>query len=200
MRIRVAAVAAALAVLATAGCSAPATGLPRPAPRPTARSIELAAVVRWWWKRAASMPKKQYFDPRLCGLKQPYRIWLLAGGAPKGQRHRTCQIPAHRPILAPVVNELLPGRPNASHPPPVEGRMSVVLDGRKLTPIDVRNDRPYPIAAIAGNPIGLSAGDQTATDRGYWVLITAGLAPGRHRLSIHTPEPPSSRSWLIDSW
>src|SRR4051812_22342532 len=168
-------------MLATPGCAARTTGPARPTSSAKASErIGIAAAVRLWWQRAASTPKTQYFDPRLCGLKQPPGIWLLGGGATSGGQRRTCEVPTHQPILAPVINELLPPVPDAAHWPPARNRMSVTLDGRSLTPTKVANDRPYSISAVPGNPIGLRAGDQTATDRGYWVLISPGLAPGRH--------------------
>lgn len=201
MTIRLAALAAAaLAVLATPGCSGrttdPASSVK--VSRSPAESVDIAAAVRLWWQRAASTPKAQYFDPRLCGLKQSYTIWLLGGGASNGRQPRSCEVPAHHPILAPVINELLPAVPDASNRPLVRSQMSVKLDGRSLTPTEVTNNKPYAISAVPGNPIGLRAGDRNATDRGYWVLLDHGLAPGRHRLTAASTT--GSRSWLLDAW
>jgi hypothetical protein len=177
---------AAAVLLVTAGCSQHVTGAPRPVrAATTAPADDLHALVRQWWQRAAAIPESQYFDPKLCGLRQPADVWLLGGGAPKGEAHRRCAVPAHRPLLAPVLNEqILAGQP--SPPALIQSPMYVRLDGRPMTPTRVDNDRPYAIRAVKGNAIAVLRDGARVTDRGYWVLLP-GLTPGVHRLTIRTP-------------
>ena len=189
MTARRAAVVAVL--LTTVGCSGNVTPAARPVRPPIPSAVpttepagDLPALVREWWQRAAGIPGAKYFDPKLCGLKQPADVWLLGGGAPRGDDHRHCAVPAHRPVLAPVLNEQFPaGQP--SPPALTHIPMSVRLDGRPMTPARVDNDRPYAIRAVQGTAPGLPDGARV-TDRGYWVLLP-GLAPGEHRLTISTP-------------
>ncbi|MFB9837340.1 hypothetical protein, partial [Actinoallomurus acaciae] len=161
--------------------------------RPTA-GVDPASAVRQWWLRAASISASRYFDPRLCGLNQPPAIWLLGGGAPRGETERTCAVPANRPILAPVANYSAPA--DGPRPTPPAARMDVTLDGRSLTPIRVTNSGPYVIAsAVPGNPVEFESGERVVDD-GWWVLIDPGLAPGRHRLDIRVSGA-SSRLWTL---
>lgn len=202
MKSRPVRLAAALAVaLAVTGCTHPrSAGSPRAGgttgsarARPTAE-IDLASAVRQWWLRTASISAARYFDARLCGLNQPPAIWLLGGGAPRGRTERTCAVPAHRPILAPVANYSAPA--GGPRPTPSTGRMDVTLDGRSLTPVRVTNGRPYAIApAVPGNPVEFKSGERVVDD-GWWVLIDPGLAPGRHRLDIRVSGVPS-RLWTL---
>jgi hypothetical protein len=189
--VRHAAVAVAV-FIAMAGCSHPDAGRTARAPSskvihtPTAvastPTVDLELAVRRWYRRAAALPASQYFNPELCGLKQPVGIWLLGGGAPRGQKQRRCVVPSRRPILAPVVNELIPnGLP--SPPPLAETRMDVRLDGKPLTPTRVDNRQPYVLQAVDGSALAGVAEGKDVTDRGYWVLLP-GLAPGRHELVI----------------
>jgi hypothetical protein len=202
LTIRLAAAAAAI-LLATAGCSQRDTSGTARAPSaivttsPTVAAVVLHAAVRRWWQRAAAIPQAQYFDPKLCGLKQPPDVWLLGGGAPKGQTHRRCALPAHQPILVPVVNEQIPaGSPSSPPLDPIP--MDVRLDGRPITPTRVDNDQPYKIRAVPGNALAGIRDGERVTDRGYWVLLP-GLAPGRHQLIIRTASEPDSpnREWTL---
>jgi hypothetical protein len=182
---RLAAVAAVMLLMV--GCSAESKPDPRASRPASARpAVDLAYAVRQWYQRAASIPEPRYFDPRSCGLKQPAKLWLLGGGGAKARR--SCTVAAHRPILVPVINELIPGSA-ATAPPPPSSPMEVSLDGRPLTPTRIANRSPYRISAVRDNPIRLK-GTEQVTDDGYWAFIDPGLTVGRHKLTIHTPNLP----------
>lgn len=201
--MRLAVVVLSAGVLAATGCTTESSGTAGRPPTggatasPTARptgDVDLAAAVRRWWLRVASIPASRYFDSRRCGLNQPDTVWLLGGGTPRGRSERTCAVPAGRPILAPVVNYVMrAGDPRSTLS---AGRMDVTLDGRPLTPARVTNGRPYAIAsAVPGNPVDFKSGERVADD-GWWVLIEPGLAPGRHRLDIRVSGM-ASRLWTL---
>jgi hypothetical protein len=168
-------------------------------------NIDIASAVRQWWRRVASISRSRYFDPRLCGLKQPGTVWLLGGGtpqqmggvAPQGTPERFCKVRANLPILAPVANEFevvtdVPPRIPTLSP----NQVNVMLDGKPLTPVWVANSRPYKImSAVPGNSLELHAGTRLV-DGGYWVLIDPGLAPGRHHLNIRNFDTPN-RLWTL---
>jgi hypothetical protein len=204
MTIRLALTAVAVAVLATAGCSnqsaakdGPTADAAASPPAQRAGTVDMASAVRQWWQRAASISSSRYFDPRLCGLKQPDTIWLLGGGAPRGKSQRSCAVPADRPILAPVANYLAPAA-DASHLTPTLSptQMNVTLDGKPLTPTRVTNSRPYRLVSVApDNPLELHD-RMRVIDDGYWVLISPGLAPGRHQLNLHASGTPT-RLWTL---
>jgi hypothetical protein len=204
MTIRPALTAVVVGVLATTGCSkqsaagdGPTAGAAASVRAQPTGTVDMASAVRQWWQRAASISRSRYFDPGLCGLKQPDKIWLLGGGAPQGKPQRSCAVPAHRPILAPVANYLAPAA-GASHliPPLSPAQTNVTLDGKPLIPIRVTNNRPYRIVSAApDNPMKLRD-RMRVIDDGYWVLINPGLAPGRHQLDIHTSGTPT-RLWTL---
>ena len=164
--------------------------------RPTG-NIDIASAVRQWWQRVASISGPRYFDSRLCGLKQPGKVWLLGGGAPRGEAERSCTVTANLPILAPVANYFELSTDGPHHIPTLSpNQMNVTLDGKPLTPIRVANSRPYEItSAVPGNSLDLRDG-MRVVDGGYWVLIDPGLAPGRHRLDIRTFDM-SNRLWTL---
>jgi hypothetical protein len=204
MTLRLAVTAVAVGVLTAAGCSKQSADGDGPTAHAAAsiqtqpaETVDMASAVRQWWQRAASIPRSRYFDPRLCGLRQPDRIWLLGGGAPQGKSQRTCAVPAHQPILAPVVNYLVPvadaSRVMPTLPPT---QMNVTLDGKPLTPARITNSRPYRIVSAApDNPMEVHD-RMPVIDDGYWVLIHPGLAPGRHRLNVHASGMPT-RLWTL---
>lgn len=204
MTFRLAVTAVAVGVLAAAGCSKQSTAGDGPTadtaasiPAQPAETVDMASAVRQWWQRAASISRSRYFDPRLCGLKQPDKIWLLGGGAPQGKPQRSCAVPAHQPILAPVANYLAPTADAPRLIPTLSPtQMNVTLDGKPLTPTRVTNSRPYRIVSAApDNPMELHD-RMPVIDDGYWVLINPGLEPGRHQLNIHASGTPT-RLWTL---
>jgi hypothetical protein len=187
-----------------AGCSeqtiaryGPTTDAAASIPAQPAGTVDMPSTVRQWWQRAASISRSRYFDPRLCGLKQPDKIWLLGGGAPQGKPQRSCAVPAHQPILAPVANYVAPAADASQLLPTLSPtQTNVTLDGKPLIPTRVTNSRPYRIVSAApDNPMELHD-RMRVTDDGYWVLINPGLVPGRHQLNIHAPGTPT-RLWTL---
>lgn len=198
--VKVRAVALAAAFLAMAGCSqthvagtrpSPSPGATTPAATSPAGSVDLHDAVRRWWRRSISTHVSPVFNQHVCALKQPADIWLLGGAVTRPLNparpvtHRQCAVPADRPVLTPVYNELigtdLPSPTDQLTPVP----MDVRLDGRPLTPVRVDNPRPYRVQPVRYND-SVRPSNEWATDRGYWVLLP-GLAPGRHLLVIRTP-------------
>jgi hypothetical protein len=169
-----------------AGCSKQSMGTAGSAPshksvsttvQPTG-NIDIASAVRQWWQRAASISGSRYFDPRLCGLKQPGKVWLLGGGAPPGKAQRSCTITANLPILAPVSNYFELSTDGPHHIPTLSpNQMNVTLDGKALTPIRVTNSRPYKItSAVPGNPLDLRNGMRVVD--GGWGRASKANAAG----------------------
>ncbi|MGW0121297.1 signal protein [Streptomyces sp. NPDC003327] len=171
---------AAGSVSATPGVTGSASG----APEGGGEKLASGELQERWWTWAASEPEgtNPVADPdgRSCGRNQPRDVWFLAGTF-GGEVERTCEVPAGRPIAAPLVNLFGQRQDCAAF---VRGaRGTAVLDGKAVEP-EVHGGAPIVVIGARGNPItGEEGRFGGVVGCGLWVRLPP-LAPGRHELEI----------------
>ncbi|NUT47924.1 MAG: signal protein [Saccharothrix sp.] len=137
-----------------------------------------------WWTWAASSPddRNPVVDTtgEFCAADQPTDVWFVAGTF-GGAVERTCEVPAGRPIVGPVVNYVEDTQDGCTaRTTGAEGE--VTLDGR---PQEVERLGPtrVTVRGAAGNAVTGEEGAFRAYACGLWVRIPP-LAPGEHDLLI----------------
>ncbi len=120
-------------------------------------------------------------DPtgEFCGRNQPADVWFLAGTF-GGTLRRTCEVPAARPIVFPLVNRIASEATCRDFMTAARG--GATLDGRPVTPERMEDDN-VAVTGVAGNPLTGEAGTTTSYACGIWVRLQP-LRPGRHTLTI----------------
>ncbi|MFB6628640.1 signal protein [Streptomyces sp. NPDC056362] len=136
-----------------------------------------------WWTWAASEPDATNAvaetDGSACGRNQPHDVWFLAGTF-GGHVERTCEVPAGRPIAAPVVN--LFGDPQNCAAFMSSAQGTVLLDGKVVEPETYTGDS-ITVEGAPGNPVTGEEGRFAVTGCGLWVQLPS-LASGKHSLKI----------------
>ncbi|PSL57838.1 hypothetical protein B0I31_10149 [Saccharothrix carnea] len=168
----------AVLVALLAGCTSAVPGAPAPEPD---------GVQARWWTWAASSPNSR--NPvtddtgEFCAVDQPADLWFVAGTF-GGAVERTCEVPADRELVGPVVNHTADTADTADACAGTAENAygEVTLDGR---PQDVRRLGPDRIT-FRGTEDNAVTGEQ-GTFRTYacglWVRIPP-LSPGEHDLLI----------------
>lgn len=166
----------ALVVLAAlvAGCTSATTGTPTAEPDVQAR----------WWTWAASSPDER--NPvvdttgEFCAVDQPADVWFVAGTF-GGTVERTCEVPAGRALVGPVVNHI------AGTADECAGRLEadegeVTLDGGRREAERLGPTR-ITFRGAADNTVTGETGLYDMYACGLWVRIPP-LPPGDHDLLI----------------
>jgi hypothetical protein len=135
-----------------------------------------------WWSWAAGSPSGR--NPvedttgEFCAAEQPDGLWFLAGTF-GGAVSRTCEVPAGRTIVAPVVNQRGSKADCAAFMRGAAGR--ITLDGKSV-PLKRWSATPITIVGVAGNPAS-DEGTVRAYGCGLWGVIPP-LAAGPHKVAI----------------
>lgn len=157
-----------------------------------------------WWQWAASLPSLNGgpFDPAStnCGENQPDRnVYFLAGQVTSDPVVRTCEIPAGKRLLLPVINVECSSlevdtpffggtsaerRACVEDPDFTPSALVATLDGQPIVP-DLQDfeviSGDFPFTAVDGNPVGIPPGNGLSVSRGVWLLL-APLSPGEHTI------------------
>jgi hypothetical protein len=136
-----------------------------------------------WWTWAASEPESTnpVSDPtgKFCDRNQPQDVWFLAGTF-GGTVQRTCQVPAGRPLAAPLVNWVATKAECEAFLADAKGE--AVLDGKPVPP-ELLRDTDVLVTGVAGNPVTHEEGSFASDACGLWVRLPP-LEPGAHTLTI----------------
>ncbi|MBP2329878.1 hypothetical protein JOF56_010263 [Kibdelosporangium banguiense] len=170
---------AVLMIFAVLGC-APAPG-PDQAPLDPA---DPASLQSHWWSWAASAPPER--DPvsddsgEFCADRQPEQVWFVAGsfGEPV---QRTCDVPAGRKIVGPVIN-LWAKTDGHCVKFMLEAEDRATLDGIPV-PVTTLDAVPISIKGVEGNNITGTGRTMRVQGCGLWFTIPA-LPEGEHALVI----------------
>ncbi|WP_241564681.1 signal protein [Nonomuraea polychroma] len=114
-----------------------------------------------------------------CDRNQPDDVWFLAGTF-GGTVQRTCRIPAGRPVVFPLVNQVSTEAQCREFMATAKGKAT--LDGNAATPERMKDDN-VAVTGVAGNPLTGEEGTTTSYACGIWVRLQP-LKPGRHTLTI----------------
>ncbi|MFJ3769415.1 signal protein [Streptomyces sp. NPDC090082] len=106
-------------------------------------------------------------------------MWFLAGTF-GSQVERTCEVPAGRPIAAPVVNLFGDPQNCAAFMSGAQG--TVLLDGKVVEPETYTGDS-ITVEGAPDNPVTGEEGRFAVTGCGLWVQLPP-LASGKHSLKI----------------
>jgi hypothetical protein len=137
-----------------------------------------------WWSWAAREPydSNPVVDPtgEFCDRNQGADVWFFAGTF-GGQAQRECSVPAGRPIVAPVVNQI------SELPADCDGFMknargTAELDGEPLEVERVDGER-ITIETDSDNPVVGKPGRFPVIACGLWIHIEPPAA-GAHALRI----------------
>ncbi|MBB5775368.1 signal protein [Nonomuraea jabiensis] len=137
---------------------------------------------RWWtWAASEEESTNPVADTtgEFCDRNQPDDVWFLAGtfgGAVK----RTCRVPAGRPVVFPLVNQISTEQECKGFMATATGKAT--LDRKAVTPERMENDN-VTVTHGAGNPVSGEEGTTTSYACGLWARLPP-LKPGRHDLII----------------
>ncbi|GAA3861456.1 hypothetical protein GCM10022243_29500 [Saccharothrix violaceirubra] len=134
---------------------------------------------RWWGWASVPEARNPVADRtgEFCGEGQPDDVWFVAGTF-GGAVERTCEVPAGRPLVGPVVNRIGTSGECALFMADAKGQVS--LDGVPVVPHEVGAVKTV-VRAGADNSWDLRAGESRVTACGLWLWVPP-LSPGRHEL------------------
>ncbi|OKI34513.1 hypothetical protein A6A25_24885 [Saccharothrix sp. CB00851] len=158
-----------------AGCTSAVPGAPGPEPDDV--------QARWWtWAASSPTSRNPVVDDtgEFCAVDQPADLWFVAGTF-GGAVERTCEVPAGRELVGPVVNHTA-DTADACADTAENAYGEVTLDGR---PQDVRRLGPDRITfrGTEANAVTGEEGTFRTYACGLWVHIPP-LPPGEHDLLI----------------
>ncbi|MEV4018455.1 signal protein [Nonomuraea angiospora] len=136
-----------------------------------------------WWTWAAS--EEERTNPvtdttgRFCDRNQPDDVWFLAGTF-GGTYRRTCRVPAGRPVVFPLVNQISTEQQCRMFMATATGKAT--FDGKTVTPERMEDDNVI-VKGVVGNPLSGEEGTTTSYACGVWARLPP-LKPGRHTLTI----------------
>ncbi|MET7337072.1 signal protein [Nonomuraea sp. NPDC005650] len=166
-----------------AGCgvvqSSDANGIGSSKPR---AAVSESIQGRWWtWAASEDESTNPVTDTtgEFCDRNQPKDVWFLAGTF-GGTIQRTCNVPAGRPVVLPLVNQV--GTEEQCREFMATSTGKATLDGKVITPERLEDDN-VAITGVAGNPLTGEEGTVTSYACGVWARLPA-LKPGRHKLTI----------------
>ncbi len=160
----------------------------------------LDQLQREWWQWAMAIPASD--NPILdktgnrCWIAQRGDVWFLAGST-GGKVTRSCTVPANVKLLVPVVNTFC--FPDASYSDDFcvkdtddfidgfvnGGTYTLEVDGRPVTPSDVRDETDFNFTVGSNGVFGVKPGLYRATiARGLWGLVGPLLPPGPHVIKV----------------
>ncbi|MEU6787229.1 signal protein [Nonomuraea angiospora] len=137
---------------------------------------------RWWtWAASEEESTNPVTDTtgEFCDRNQPDDVWFLAGTF-GGTFKRTCKVPAGRPVVFPLVNQICTEQQCRRFMATATGKAT--LDGKAVTPERMEDDN-VTVTRVAGNPLSGEEGTTTSYACGIWVRLPP-LKPGRHNLTI----------------
>jgi hypothetical protein len=150
-------------------------------PKPAASPAEKIQG-RWWtWASSEGESTNPVTDTtgEFCDRNQPEDVWFLAGTF-GGTLQRTCRVPAGRPVVFPLMNQVGSEATCKEFMATAEGKST--LDGKPVTPERMEDDN-VAVTGVAGNPLTGEEGTTTSYACGLWVRLQP-LQPGRHTLTI----------------
>ncbi|MDH2429360.1 signal protein [Sphaerisporangium sp. TRM90804] len=150
-------------------------------PKPAGSSAE-AIQGRWWtWAASEGESTNPVTDPtgKFCDRNQPEDVWFLAGTF-GGTSQRTCEVPAGRMLVFPLVNRVGSEAVCKEFMATAEG--GATLDGKAVTP-ERMEENDVAVTGVVGNPLTGEEGTATSYACGIWVRLQP-LRPGRHTLTI----------------
>jgi hypothetical protein len=150
-------------------------------PKPVASSAETIQG-RWWtWAASEGESTNPVMDTtgEFCDRNQPEDVWFLAGTF-GDTLQRTCSVPAGRPVVFPLMNQVGSEASCKEFMAIAEGRAA--LDGKPVTPEQMEDDN-VAVTGVAGNPLTGEEGTATSYACGIWARLQP-LQPGRHTLTI----------------
>ncbi|MGW6914295.1 signal protein [Kitasatospora sp. NPDC054939] len=155
-----------------------------PSPEPTkvdVRALTSAEVQHRWWSWAGSTATARNpvvdTDGRHCAEGQKDGIWLLAGTFGTTTTRR-CTVPAHTPILFPVVNSYGTSANCLTFMDAAQG--SAVLDGKNLT-VEALGATLINPERVKDGPVAEHHDIENSWACGLWVRLD-GLTPGQHEI------------------
>lgn len=153
---------------------------------------------RWWqWALAIPADRSPFADKGGCrnGAEgQAGPVWFLAGVINKtGSAHRTCDVPAGKAILIPVVNvECSTLEGNGRNTPQLRaclaqyrfGNVSATIDGVPVADLEryLVESPPFDLTLPENNVLGVDAGTGTAIGKGYYLMLPPLAAGSSHVL------------------
>jgi hypothetical protein len=114
-----------------------------------------------------------------CDRSQPEDVWFLAGTF-DGIVRRTCKLPAKRPVVFPLVNQVDSEASCKEFMATANGKAT--LDGKPVTS-ERMEEEDVAVTGVAGNPLTNEEGTAAYYACGIWVRLQS-LHPGRHKLTI----------------
>ncbi|TQM83760.1 hypothetical protein FHX81_6187 [Saccharothrix saharensis] len=159
-----------------AGCTSAVPGTPTTAAEPDVQA-------RWWtWAASSTEERNPVLDATgaHCAEDQPADLWFVAGTF-GGAVERTCEVPAGRALVGPVVN-FTSATAAGCEGALANGSGEVTFDGE---PLGTRRLGParVTIRGVAGNVVTGSASARQTYACGLWVTVPPP-SPGEHELVI----------------
>lgn len=154
------------------------TWLPAKPISPSTESIQ----GRWWtWAASESEDTNPVMDTtgKFCDRSQPEDVWFLAGTF-GGTAQRTCKVPATRPVVFPLVNQV--GSEASCKEFMATAKGKAVLDGKPVTS-ERMEEKDVAVTGAPDNPLTNEEGTAEYYACGIWVRLQP-LQPGRHKLTI----------------
>lgn len=157
-------------------------GPPSPSVAVAVGSQEPADVQSAWWSWAAGSPSGR--NPveddtgEFCAVDQPSDLWFLAGTF-GGSVTRSCDIPAGRTLVAPVVNQRGPEEVCADFMETATGTLT--WDGKEVA-LKRWSTMLITITGVPDNPAS-DEGSVRAYGCGLWGVLPP-LTPGPHKVAI----------------
>ncbi|GAA3213033.1 signal protein [Actinocorallia longicatena] len=153
----------------------------KPLAQPVANVTDLQG--RWWnWVLSTKTATSPIGDDKgaNCAVKQPEDVWFLAGTF-GGSVQRSCDVPAGRNILAPLLNLFSEGEEDCRQFMKA-AKGSAVLDGASLE-VETVASAPFTATPEAGNPLEWEPGTYRVFGCGMYVRIPP-LTAGEHTLEL----------------
>lgn len=158
-------------------------------------SLEQLSAKWWQWALSAPDAVNPVKDPSgvNCAVGQDGPVWFLAGGFGSAKVHRSCNVPAGKPLFFPIVNSvyfqingevaLTCDAAKGMAAPMIASASDLFaeLDGQSISDVRryrVTTSRCFGLNVRAGAELAKAS---PAASDGYWLLLKP-LAAGRHVL------------------
>ena len=156
----------------------------------------LADLTAEWWNWASQSPSSlegSYTGGTKCEGEYLDGVFFLSTSFATKPVMRTCTVPAHMPILFPVVNvlcsEITGDKPpyakcatdNTDQTVDPPSTWYSTLDGNELERQRIATGL-FQWTIASDNPFGLEAGTYQAGSDGLWVFLEEGLERGEHKI------------------
>ena len=156
-----------------------------------------------WWQYIVSIPAatNPLTDPSGCGPQQTSGPVLFFAGSWVGPVTRTCNVPAGKPIVLPIINVEC----SSLEPAPFHGdneaelrscaaifgdaidakSLAATIDGKKVKDLEsFRTQSPvFGLTLPAENILGVTPGVGFSVSDGYWLLLRPPF-PGQHKIHV----------------